>query len=284
MSNLTRRIAFAVVAIPLVLAVVWLGGWALVGLVMAAAVLGMRELFDFARRQGIFPLRRTGYLSGAAIPALVYLSLTSAPALGRWSWFIAGLWVATLLTVALARRRPDQHPLAATAVTGLAVLYTAGLPSFLIAIRHLTEGGRTWTGAWLVFTPLVITWIGDTAAMLAGRTIGGPRLWPVISPMKTWSGSVAGLLGAVATVPLLNWLVLDRLGIALRPSQGLAFAAAISLAGQVGDLSKSLFKREVGLKDSSSLIPGHGGVLDRLDSLYFAVPVAAALYRGFGVI
>lgn len=283
-SNLAQRIAFAVVAIPVALLVVWWGGWPLVAAMSVVAVLGTRELYDFARRQGADPLERTGLVSAAALPVLAYLGITGAAGLAANGWFLLGLWLVLVLTIALARRPPDQRPLAATATTILGVAYPAGLATFLLAIRHLGAGERSWAGAWLVFTPLVITWVCDTAAMFAGRSIGGRKLWPVISPGKTWAGSIAGVIGALATVPLLKAVVLDRVGVALPLAEGLLLALVLGVVGQVGDLAESLFKREVGLKDSSSLIPGHGGVLDRLDSLYFVLPVAAGLYRLFGLI
>lgn len=282
-SNLTKRIAFAVVAIPLALGIVWLGGWPLVLVAAAAAVLGARELLGFARLQQIAPLERTALVSSAMVPVLVYLAITSVPEIVGWSWMLLGLWLVALLSIALIRRGPSERPLTATAVTAFAVLYPAGLASFLVAIRHMQFGGQSWPGAWLVFFPLVVTWICDTAAMFAGRAIGGPKLWPAISPGKTWAGSIAGVVGALLTVPLMNTLVLERMGIALPLLQGLAFGLVLGVVGQVGDLAESLFKREVGVKDSSSLIPGHGGVLDRFDSLYFVLPVSAAMYRLFGV-
>jgi phosphatidate cytidylyltransferase len=282
-SNLTKRIAFAVVAIPAALGVVYWGGWPLVAVVVAAGVLGARELFGFGTRLGINPLTRTGLLSAALLPVLVYLGLTSVPALVGAGWLLGGLWVVLLLTVALARRAPAEHPLASTAITAFAVLYPAGLASFLLSIRHLKFPQQSWAGAWLVFFPLVVTWVCDTAAMFAGKAIGGPKLWPAISPGKTWSGSIAGVIFAMITVPVLNLTVLDRLGIALPLGQGVLFGLALGIIGQVGDLAESLYKREVGVKDSSDLIPGHGGVLDRFDSLYFVLPASAALYRLFGV-
>lgn len=283
-SNLTKRIAFAVVAIPLALVVGWLGGWPLVLVVAAAAVLGAKELLSFARLQQIPPLDRTALVSSALVPVLVYLAITSVPAIVGWSWLLLGLWLVLLISLALARRSPSEHPLMATAVTAFAVLYPAGLASFLVAIRHLRFGDQSWPGAWLVFFPLVVTWVCDTAAMFAGRAIGGPKLWPAISPGKTWAGSIAGVVGALLTVPLMNVLVLERMGIALPLLEGLVFGLVLGVVGQVGDLAESLYKREVGVKDSSSLIPGHGGVLDRFDSLYFVLPVSAALYRLFGVL
>lgn len=282
-SNLAKRVAFAAVAIPAALGIVYWGGWPLVVVVAAAATLGARELIGFGARLGVAPLTRTALLSAALVPVLVYLALTSMPGLVSGGWLLAGLWLVLLLTVALARRTPGEHPLAATAVTAFAVLYPAGLASFLLSLRHLTYSERSWAGAWLVFFPLVITWVCDTAAMFAGKAIGGRKLWPAISPGKTWSGSIAGVIGAVATVPLLNLIVLQRVGVALPLWQGLLFGLVLGVMGQVGDLAESLYKREAGVKDSSHLIPGHGGVLDRFDSLYFVLPVSAGLYRLFGV-
>ena len=198
-SNLTQRVLFAVVAIPLAFGVVWYGGWPLVAVIAAAAVLGARELLGLAQRQQVSPLHLTTLISAALVPPLVYLALTSFPELLGWSWFVAGLWLVAVLSIALAQRSPTEHPLTATAVTVLAVSYTAGLPSFLIAIRHLTMPERSWAGTWLVFLPLVITWVCDTAAMFGGRTFGGPKLWPTVSPGKTWSGSVSGVVAALVT-------------------------------------------------------------------------------------
>ncbi len=282
-SNLTQRVVVAAIAIPAALGLVYWGGWVLVAVVAIAGALGARELYGFSRHQGVEPLEPIGVLSALALAPLVYLNVTN-PALADWGWFLGGLWVVGLLTAALWRRRPTEHPLAVTAATALGVLYPAGLAAFLIPIRHATYGTSSWSGAWLVFFPLVITWVCDTAAMFAGRAIGGPKLWPAISPGKTWAGSLAGVAGALLAVPLLNAAVLERVGVALPLGRGLVFAGVLGIVGQVGDLAESLYKREVGVKDSSSLIPGHGGILDRLDSLYFVLPVSAVLYRLFGVI
>ena len=136
----------------------------------------------------------------------------------------------------------------------------------------------------LTLFPLVITWICDTAAMAVGTAVGGPKLAPVLSPKKTYAGAIGGTLGGVITALALGKFVLNRQGWNFSAEQLLLFGLAISIVGQIGDVAESLFKREAGLKDSSGLIPGHGGVLDRLDSLYFVIPAAAGLYRMFGVI
>jgi phosphatidate cytidylyltransferase len=184
----------------------------------------------------------------------------------------------------LMARAPADRPMSATGVTLLGVGYTGALPAFLLAIRHTEYPVRSWTGAWLVFFPLVVTWVCDTAAMFAGRAFGGPKLAPRVSPGKTWSGSTAGLIGGILIAPVFGSLIFPRVGLDIPLWQLGAIAASLSVIGQVGDLVESLFKREAGVKDSSHLIPGHGGVLDRFDSLYFVIPAAAVLYRVFGVI
>ena len=120
--------------------------------------------------------------------------------------------------------------------------------------------------------------------MVVGTAVGGPQLAPVLSPKKTHAGAVGGTLGGVITSLALGKFVLNREGWSFSAGQLLLFGLAVSIVGQVGDVAESLFKREAGLKDSSALIPGHGGVLDRLDSLYFVIPTAAGLYRMFGMI
>jgi len=188
-----------------------------------------------------------------------------------------------VLTVALWRRGPGDRPLEAVAVTVFAVAYAAALPAFLVDLRHGSHETRSWAGAWLVFFPLVVTWVCDTAAMFAGRAIGGPKLAPTVSPGKTRAGSIAGVIGGLLVAPLFHSIIFPRVGITAPLGALVIIAATLSVVGQIGDLAESLFKRQAGVKDSSHLIPGHGGVLDRLDSLYFVLPAAAALYRALGI-
>jgi phosphatidate cytidylyltransferase len=286
-ANLVRRVGFAVIAIPLALGVVYLGGLPLVGLLALAAGLGAGELFRLVERQGVRPARVLGIASAAAIPPLAYAAI-STPGWGEGiatAWpYLGALWIMLLLTWALADRGPGERPLEAVGTTLLGVAYTGVLPAFILAIRHASFPERSWAGAWLVFYPLVVTWVCDTAAMFGGRRFGGAKLAPNVSPGKTKSGTVAGVVGGLVVAPLFAFGVFPFVGVTIPVWQLLAMAAALSVVGQVGDLAESLFKREAGVKDSSHLIPGHGGVLDRLDSLYFVVPTAAALYRAFGAI
>jgi phosphatidate cytidylyltransferase len=285
-GNLVRRVAFAVVAIPLALLVIWYGGLPLVGLLTVAGALGARELFGLVERQGVKPARILGVVAAAAVAPITYAAIAgeSREQVHEFWPFAAAVWLMLVLTWALAARSSGDRPIEAVAVTVLAVAYCGGLPAFLIAIRHGHHPVRSWAGAWLVFYPLVVTWVCDTAAMFGGRMMGGPKLAPEVSPGKTRSGSIAGVIGGLAVAPLFATLVFPRVGVTVELGSLLVIAAILGVVGQVGDLAESLFKREAGVKDSSHLIPGHGGVLDRLDSLYFVVPVAALLYRFFGAI
>jgi phosphatidate cytidylyltransferase len=218
------------------------------------------------------------------LPPAVYLAVAHDSPLVDAAWpYAVALWIVLVMTAALATRPPTARPLEAVAATVFGVCYTAVLPAFLIDLRHAAYGERSWAGAWLVFFPLVVTWVCDTAAMFAGRSIGGPKLAPTVSPGKTRVGAVAGVAGALLVAPLFALWIFPAVGVTAPLAALLLMAAVLSLVGQVGDLAESLFKREAGVKDSSSLIPGHGGVLDRFDSLYFVVPAAAALYRLLGV-
>jgi phosphatidate cytidylyltransferase len=282
--NLAQRIAVSAVAIPLVFGVVWYGGWPLVALVAVLGVLGTHELYGLSRRVGPAPLGASGLCAAALVPPAVYAALCDPAGLVAEAWpYAAALWLVLLLGLALWRRAPGDRPLEAVAVTVFAVAYAAALPALLLEIRHRSHDVRSWAGAWLVFFPLVVTWVGDTAAMFAGRAIGGPKLAPVVSPGKTRVGSVAGVIGALLVAPVFALFVFPSVGVAGSLAVLLLIAGVLGVLGQVGDLAESLFKREAGVKDSSHLIPGHGGVLDRLDALYVVIPVTAALYRALGV-
>jgi phosphatidate cytidylyltransferase len=284
-KNLVQRIAVAAVAIPLVVGVIWLGGWVLAAMLALLGVLGTREVYDFAQRQGIEPLARTGFVAAAAIPLLAFWAKGSELHWAEPALYLGSVWLMVALVVGMARRGPAGRPLASVSITLFGALYASGLLAFLIAIRHgLNAGNRPTSYVLLTLFPLVITWICDTAAMAFGTSVGGPKLAPVLSPNKTYAGAIAGTLGSIVAALALGKFVLNRQGWHFTDWQLLLFGFAVAIVAQIGDVAESLLKREVSLKDSSSLIPGHGGVLDRLDSLYFVVPSAAGLYRLFGVI
>lgn len=283
--NLLQRIGFAVVAIPVVVGLVWWGGWPLAVVLALLGVLGAREVYDLARRQQIDPLDGIGLAAAAVIPLATYWAKGSETRWAEPALFVGALWLLAVLGLAMRARGPQGRPLPAVAVTVFGALYASALPSFLIAIRHGANAGvKSWPLAALVLLPLALTWICDTAAMAAGHAIGGPKLAPILSPNKTWAGAIGGFAGAVAGAVLLGGWVLPRVGLPLGVFRLALLGGVVGIVAQVGDVAESLLKREVGVKDSSHLIPGHGGVLDRLDSLYFVIPVAAGLFRLFGLV
>jgi phosphatidate cytidylyltransferase len=281
-SALPRRIAVAAVAIPLAFGLVWLGGWPLVGGVAALAVLGVREVYRLAEARGVRPLAGLGYLAAVAAPVAAY-ALSRTPALApSLVLFAAAGWFLAVMADAVVRRPPDQGPFGAITVTLFAPLYTGALLSFLIALRHGGAHPRPAATA-LVFLPLVVVWTCDSLAMAGGALMGGPRFAPVISPKKTWSGTISGSVAATIIAPVYGWLVLRPAGIEIGAAPLALLGLVVSVLGQVGDLAESLLKREAGVKDSGTVFPGHGGVLDRLDSLYWALPAATAMLAVFGV-
>lgn len=279
---MVRRVAVAVVAIPAALGLVFLGGWPLVAALAALAVLGTAEVFRLAEARGTRPFPVLGAAAAAAAPAVTYALLLGAVA-PRWIAFAAVGVIIVVMAAAVARRAPDQGPLGAVAVTLLAPVYTGVLPAFLLLYRHGSVSGA-WAATWLVFLPLVTVWVCDSVAMGIGSLVGGPKFAPVVSPNKTWSGTIGGSLSAVVVAPLFGALLLEPQGIAIGAARLALFGVVVATVGQVGDLAESLLKREAGVKDSGTFFPGHGGVIDRLDSLYWALPTGAAILAAYGLL
>jgi phosphatidate cytidylyltransferase len=287
-ERLGHRVAFSAVAIPVALAAAYAGGWVLAALLAVVAVLATREVYDLAAASGVDPLRRSGLGAAAVLPLATFWAKGSEVHFAEPALYLGALWLLMVVAFAAWRRGPGGRPLSAIAVTVFGVLYVPGLLSFAIVLRHPTGVGlESGLGTALLFFPLALTWIGDTAAMAGGKLIGGPRLAPTLSPAKTWAGAASGFAGTLLAAWAYAAWILNPLGHPWGrelPLVGALLAGAlISVSGQAGDLSESLLKREVGVKDSSTLIPGHGGMLDRVDSLLFALPVTAGIFRVFGV-
>jgi phosphatidate cytidylyltransferase len=193
-----------------------------------------------------------------------------------YAWILPVLFV---LGVAIWLRGVDGKPLGAASTTVYGVLYTGGTLAFGYALRYHNYAVGDTAGALAVLFPVVLTWASDTGAYFSGRLIGGRKLMPSVSPGKTVAGAVGAIVVTVAaTYAFVHGLLVPRAQLAFTPWGLVLFGAAISVVAQVGDLAESLLKREAGFKDSGTLFPGHGGVLDRLDSLFFVLPAAYALY------
>lgn len=243
---------------PLALAAIWLGGIYFAALVALASA-GMS--WEWARLSGA----RTGPAQLAVIATAVAASLAAAWGAAVLAVFLAVAGAAAIWGVAAAGEAP-------------APLWTAGGTLWLalpcVALLWLTKGEA---GRFLVLWLFAVVWASDVGAYAAGRALGGPRLAPVLSPNKTWSGAVGGLVGA----GLVGLAAALAVGVPLAPA--IALSLVLSVAAQLGDLAESLAKRRFGAKDSGALIPGHGGLLDRLDSLLTASATLGVLvWAGLG--
>jgi phosphatidate cytidylyltransferase len=248
--NLVTRIASAIVLVPLAIAAAWAGGWYWAALVTLCAIGLFVEWLTVTGASGNAPL----VVTGAAILAI------SAPFLALREVDIALLMLA-LGVVAVAFRASTAR---VWAIAGF--LYAAAALVASIVVR--LDAGQGFIA--LVFV-LLLVWCTDIGGYFAGRTIGGPKLWPRVSPNKTWAGAVGGFVASLMVAAAFAMNGFGRIGPLLM------IAAALSVASQLGDLFESAIKRRFGVKDSSHIIPGHGGLMDRLDG-YVAAVVLAAIF------
>jgi phosphatidate cytidylyltransferase len=278
-GELARRIGVALVAAPVAVALMAAGGAVLAaGLSMIAAVCAW-EFFRLARDAGGRPFARVGIAFAAAVPLAVHADVLGVLPLG---WQPAAVALLALAALALWRRGPDGQPIEAIGTTVLGVAYVAGplAVGYLLRTFPYAIGDRARLA--VVAFPVLLCWATDVGAYFVGRAVGGPRLLPSVSPGKTVSGAIGGLLVALVVAwAYQRWILRPIAELAFAPLMLPVVAALISAAGQVGDLVESMAKRSAHRKDSSSLLPGHGGFLDRLDSVLFALPVAYLCYDAF---
>lgn len=279
-NETATRTAVAAVGIPIAIGAMYLGGWVLAALLALCAVLATRELFRMAELKRAFPIGWIGMAGAALLIALCAVD----PARGVDTPLpMAGAVVILLsaLTASIWQRGVAGEPLLSVAVTWMGATYPA-LLAFALFLRHLPgfelEQNGALHGTAVLLFPVVLTWLSDTYAYFAGRLWGKRKLIPKVSPGKT----VAGALGAVIGTPLTAVayaLFLQRFA-TWQPglAEAAVFGLAVSIAAQVGDLAESLLKRDVGVKDSGRLLPGHGGALDRFDSLFFTLPLGYAFF------
>ena len=260
-TDTTARIASAVIAIPLLFLVVWVGASWFSALVALAAALGALELCAMARRWGDRPLVAAAVIWSAALVVAAHLMVREEPtttnALPALSIAVG---VALILLLWLPRRGTG---LSAWVVTASVALYTGGIFFHAPLLRALDQG-REW-----VLLLLLVTFAADTCALLVGRAVGKHPLAPSISPSKSWEGALGGGMGALAA----SVAALYVLGLEAALWEALALGALIGTTGQLGDLFVSRLKRIAGVKDSGWLVPGHGGLLDRMDSIAFNLVV-----------
>lgn len=265
MSSLTSRVLVSLAGLPLVFGLTWLGGWWLFALLAVAALVALHELYGMTRP--LRPLVAAGYAGGV-------LALAGATA-GGITWMLGGFLATFVLAFVLngvAETRAPATVAIATTVLG-ASWVGLGL-GHLILLRAVPVHARL-----LAFTVLIAVFAADIAAYFVGRAVGRHRLAPSLSPGKTWEGFVAGSAAAI----VVSFLALyENKKDFLSVWQAVVLGIVIALAEAGGDLFESAVKRDMDVKDTGRVLAGHGGVLDRIDSLLFALPAAYYLVAGFG--
>ena len=285
-----KRVATAVVLIPLVLLLVLRAPVPLLaGVTAMVALLAAREFLQLTEHYGVQPFRIATYIY--VILPFVLLALTfgvATPLLTSAIFVYSTAFAAVLspfifLVIGMRKNEMAQaYPAAAASV--VAFTYTALPLACLVQLR------QQWAGAFLIVYLLVLVWVGDTSAYYVGKNFGRHLMSPRVSPKKTWEGAAASLIGSMVvgylfftyaqqiSGALLQWHLIERRDgyfalqkPALAPI--LLLSVILNVAAQLGDLVESLIKRGAGIKDSGALLPGHGGILDRIDALLFAAPV-----------
>jgi len=269
---LRTRVLSSAVLIPLVAVATWAGGWVLAAVLFLAVV---RSAFEFFRLMG-----QAGYrpsLPACSLVMAAFLVIARFPGQHLTGLVLTASVIGTLIAQLL--HRPEGKPAQSWALTLGAALWLGWLISHFVLLRDLSSPFGIGAGTrWLALVFLV-TWINDSAAYFVGKAIGRHPSSPYLSPKKTWEGTIGGWIGGVAGTLLLgHWLV------GLPWLHGFLLGVLVATIAPFGDLAKSMVKRQMGVKDFSDLIPGHGGMFDRIDSLLFVAPVvyyyAALIYPG----
>lgn len=256
-----QRVATAAVLIPAVVGIVWWGSTALVAAAVGlVTVLALLEFFAIGEKMGLRGYRLWTCLCAVGLDFRFYGAFPY-PAESILVLFVLGVAL-----VALMSHRPLGEAFPALVVSSGALVLVA-LPLSYLTFLHSSDLSK---GPITLLFVLVLIWAGDTAAYFVGRAVGQHRLAPEVSPKKTWEGAAANLAGSL----LVGWIFSRKLAAAGIPLSHVLIAAALgSVAGQIGDLLESAYKRSAGVKDSGVILPGHGGVLDRIDALILAAPI-----------
>jgi phosphatidate cytidylyltransferase len=285
-----KRVLTAVVLIPIVLLAVFRApAWLFATLVAAVALLAVHEFVDLVKHYNVTPFRMPTFIAvGLMFAFLIARSFQAqTPTLATETLFFIvftafALGAFVFLVIGMARRDlATSYPAAAASFFALGY---CGVPLLLLANMR-----QQWAGAFLILYLFLVVWTGDTAAYYVGRAIGKHKLAPRISPGKSWEGTIASFVASIVvgvlvfqnaraiSEALLNARLIDQWQgyFAAPPSLAVivVLSGSLNITAQLGDLVESLLKRGAGVKDSGSLLPGHGGILDRIDALLFAAPV-----------
>lgn len=255
---LTRTVT-VIAGIPVIFLCTYFGGWSFFVLVTALALLSLNEFYALMAKKGYSP----SYLVGNAVTVFFTWFTTYTLKHPHWEPYATGILTTAIIVTFAAGifLKKAQDSTVNASITLLGILYIGWMFSFLILIREMTAHG-----AYLFFLIIAI-WACDTTAYLVGTSVGRIKLSPFISPRKTVEGAVSGFVVSVLAASVFSKLI------GMSMFHGVVLGVIIGIVAQVSDLVESLIKRDAGVKDSSNILPGHGGILDRMDSFILAAPI-----------
>lgn len=268
MSNFLTRTITGLSMVFLLLFSLWHDPWLFAGIFLIVTFLGVWEFYSLFSQSAIKPQKVYGTICGSTIYLLIFLLKEIDPDLPFPSWYIPLFTAMVLFFLSFIYEiyRKEEKPLENIAVTTMGVLYVA-LPLTMLNLMNSVDSPHFLGFPAFLLGYFIFTWVYDTGAYLYGKQFGKHKLFERISPKKTWEGTVAGVVAAglfaigisylVTEIPLKDWLVL---------------ALLVVVFGTFGDLSESLFKRSLKIKDSGNILPGHGGILDRFDTVFISTP------------
>ena len=254
-----RRIVSAAIILPPLLLLVFFASHELF-LVLTCALIGL-SLHEYFR---LFAVRLSPVSIGMTYALACTIACTAYSGGRLWMPPVLSLSLMALTISAIVSASPEATPFPTLLNSLFGLLFIGWGLSHFILLRSLESG------KWYILFLCVIIWVGDASAMYIGKGFGRHKLVPAISPGKTWEGALGGMLSSLLVAILTSRVFAPQLSL----SQSIIFGLVVALAAQLSDLGESILKRYTGVKDSGTLIPGHGGVLDRIDSLFFAAPVA----------
>lgn len=268
MSNGVVRVLVSVAAIPLIIAASYFGNYFFLIFVLAISLISYYEFSVLVKNKNISPSSTLGLISVALIVLNEYFQLFD-------TYSLVFLIFAILSANELFRNKGSA--IINLGSTLLSVSYVGFFSAALISIREFFTDDNYVNGGYTIISMLAAIWICDSAAYYVGTAFGKHKLFPRVSPNKSWEGAAAGFVFAVITMVIAKNFILDFLSW----NTVIGIAVVIGVLGQIGDLIESLFKRDAQVKDSSTLIPGHGGVFDRFDSLLFSAPFIIFILKLF---
>jgi phosphatidate cytidylyltransferase len=267
-ANLRQRVIAGVIGVIILLTASASGHWGFLAAFLLLNYLSLREFYRLVRQDGHLPLSDFGSFAGCLLLVLTFLFYEQI--LPRTYFFIMFPVLALIFFIKLYQS--EQKPFISIAFTFLGIFYIA-VPLSLLVVCAYHPGQYSWQ---IVIGYLLLLWGSDTGAYFAGKSLGKTPLFPRISPKKTWEGSIGGAILSLTVATIVSFYFSD-----LKLWQWLGMSGIIVVTGNLGDLTESLFKRSLSVKDSGSSIPGHGGFLDRFDGFLLSLPFVTAFLELF---